>query len=339
MYQSVKKNLATTLLVFWLPAMNCMCSEVFLTQSCLEFASDDTGDHESVPPDYPIRIPYSLTKSGNISIPVNINGTNELNLMLHTAVDSISITAEAAKKLKDFHIQESVNVESWGGSAKSGMSKHNRLQIGPIELSNQSVFVDEFSGEGTDGKFGLSIFAGKLIEINSDLRQVIVHSKEAHEMGVALQNYQKIPFKLNKHGMYIMATIQIGAIEHTHELLLHSGYTGALMLDDAFVATHSLASSLPVISQRELKDSFGRLLKTQTSTLPSLRIADFEFRDIPVEIFSGAIGERKISLLGCEILGQWNIIIDKGNSSIYVAPNGTCAANNITTSSLTPSLE
>ena len=40
--------------------------------------------------DSAIRIPFILTPENNISIPAVLNGTDQLQLMFHTAVDSVS---------------------------------------------------------------------------------------------------------------------------------------------------------------------------------------------------------------------------------------------------------
>jgi hypothetical protein len=268
-----------------------------------------------------IRIPFTLTEANNISVPVVINGTESLELMFHSAVDSISLTTEAVKKMRTLTISESVNVESWGGVAQAGVSTGNRLQIGNLGWKDQTIYIDGLSGPGTDGKFGRNLFTGKILEINFDTRELGIHVSVPKAVTEATSTYQRLDFLLLQESMYVVGELTVGDNTFTNQFMIHSGFGGTALLDDAFVSTHQLASKLDTISERELKDSFGNVLRTRKVKLPMLSFAGVHFSDVPIEIFDGTLGNQKVSVLGGDLLKRFNLIVDSANQHLYLAPN------------------
>ena len=89
------------------------------------------------------------------------------------------------------------------------------------------------------------------------------------------------------------------------------------MLDNAFVSSHGLVSSLEAISEHEFKDFLGNILKTKKVKLSSIGFGGMHFADVPVEIFCGALGRQKMRVPGGGILKRFNILIDPVNHHIY----------------------
>ena len=161
------------------------------------------------------RIPFTLTESNNISVQVTINGTDKLDLMFHTAVDSISLTRAAVEKIPSLEMNESVEVQSWGGTAQASVSTGNRLQIGNLEWNEQTIFVDELSGPGTDGKFGPNLFAGMILEINFDNRELVIHTTLPPHATETASTYQRLDFSVHQGAMYVVGELTVGPISIT----------------------------------------------------------------------------------------------------------------------------
>ena len=118
--------------------------------------------------------------------------------------------------------------------------------------------------------------------------------------------------------MFLNGKVTIGTENHEKRFLIHSGFGGAILLDNDFVDTHDLASQLPTLSESQLRDSGGNVLKTRKVKLPALIIGGFEFTDTPTQIFEGSIREQKMSIIGGDILKRFNIIFDPSDSCIYL---------------------
>ncbi len=103
--------------------------------------------------------------------------------------------------------------------------------------------------------------------------------------------------------------------------LIHSGYSGSILLDDQFVADNKLGEKLKVIDEKELKDSFGHILKTEKAIMPGFVIGKEKLSNVPVGFFQGAIGRQKMSIMGGDLLKRFNIIIDADRQYIYLKAN------------------
>ncbi|MEQ1903417.1 MAG: hypothetical protein ABL888_04470 [Pirellulaceae bacterium] len=268
-----------------------------------------------------LRIPFTLSDANNISIRAMLNDQEPVQLMFHTAVDSISLTKDAVEKLKTLKVGKSIDVESWGGRAAAGVSTGNRLQIAELDWKDQTIFVDEYSGPETDGKFGPHLFANKVIEINFDTRELVIHQKLPEFVSAATSTYRRLDFSLDHGSMYVAGELTVGDQKFSNQFMLHTGFGGTALLDDEFVQTHQLGDRLKTISERELKDAFGNDLKTKKVQLGTLDFGGIQFENVPVEIFDGALGKQKISVLGGSLIKRFNLVIDSQNHHLYLQPN------------------
>jgi hypothetical protein len=284
-------------------------------------ASKDSAPLNVEDNDLAIRIPFTLTPENNISIRALLNENEHLQLMFHTAEDSIVLTRKTTEKLKGFKVNGSVDVETWGGKAASGVSTGNRLRIGTLAWDNQVIFIDEYSGKGTDGKFGPNLFAGKVIEINFESCELIIHPALPEFVLAPTSTYKRMEISLEHGSMYLVGSLDIGDRKIQNKFMLHTGFGGTALLDDEFVRVHQLADQLETISQRELKDAFGNTLKTRKVRLRSLDFDGIQFADIPIEVFDGALGRQKVSVIGGGLIKQLNMVIDPAKNCLYLSPN------------------
>ncbi|WP_235298572.1 hypothetical protein [Portibacter marinus] len=110
--------------------------------------------------------------------------------------------------------------------------------------------------------------------------------------------------------MYVNGHCYNGQKKHSNPFLIHSGYSGTILLDDGF-ASRSGMSELEVVSETALKDSYGNVLKKKKSVLPLFELEDFQFENLHIGFFEGKIGNQKNSIIGGELLKRFNMIIDR----------------------------
>ena len=263
----------------------------------------------------PIRIPFTLTAADNLSVRATLNGTDAVELMFHTAIDSVSLTKAAVAKLSSFRADGTATVRSWGGSAQARHSTGNTLLIGALSFSDLAITESDNSGPGTDGKFGPKLFGAKVVEIDFDARELVLHTA----LPALGPQWQRLDLVCREGSMFVMGEVVVGEQRCPTELLLHSGFGGVALLDAEFVRTHGLDAQLVTIRENDLRDSYGNLVKTRTVRLPSLHLGALAFRDVPVGIFDGVLGSRRMSILGGGLLKRVNLILDVGNGHLYVA--------------------
>ena len=285
-------------------------------------ASTSRAQQSSMPPSRAQRsfvIPFQLTPYNNLSIQAVLNERDTVNLMFHLAANYVAVTEDAAKKIKSLNWGGSVDsVKSWGGSDNtSRVSRNNLFEIAGMKWENTAIWEDKYSGANTDGKFGTDLFEHKNIEIDFDNNLITIST----DLPEKIKDYEKLRLTFNHDNMFIEAACEIDGQAVKNKFLVHSGYSGSILLDDQFVADNKLGEKLKVIDEKELKDSFGHVLKTKKAIIPVFIIGREQLSDVPVGFFQGAIGRQKMSIIGGDILKRFNIIIDAQREYIYLKAN------------------
>lgn len=263
------------------------------------------------------RIPFTLTAHNNISIEAVLNNTDTVQLMFHTAASDITLTTEVSQRLSSVRWEDENEVSSWGGNASARASGGNSMSIGDSHWDSLSIWENERSGPGTDGKFGPNLFQGKIIEINFDKSEMIIRSTLPHQ----LEGYVKTPIQFEDDFMFNDGVSSIEDDTYQNRFLIHSGYGGTILLDDKFAAESRIGGRVEIIDEKELKDSYGNVIKTKKGLLTKFTVGNFDFENMPVGFFEGTIGRQQMSVLGGDVLKRFNIIIDAEREFIYLKPN------------------
>ncbi|MEL7533274.1 MAG: hypothetical protein AAFN10_18320, partial [Bacteroidota bacterium] len=216
-----------------------------------------------LPPD---TIPFRLSESNNMIVETILNEQDTLQMMFHLANSHVNLTEEAVKKLKSISMDGSVKGNSWGGNGQSNYSLNNSVQIGRKRIDSLVVWQDRFSGPGTDGKFGPDFFDNQIIEIDFDQSYLVIHSR-LPEMD---EGFQAVELDFDHMLMFVDGSSMIENNIYSHRLLLHTGYAGGVLLDDAFVNKYQIGEKLEITNEKALKDSYGNIIKTKEAILPSL---------------------------------------------------------------------
>ncbi|HTF30529.1 MAG TPA: retropepsin-like aspartic protease [Flavitalea sp.] len=271
-----------------------------------------------------VSIPFRLTADNNLSVRAVLNKIDTVELMFHTAASSVTLTEEATKKAHSLKFGRTDSVKSWGGGGNSSrFSESNSLQIGDLQWENMPIWENKNSGPKTDGKFGTDLFKDKVIEVDFDKGMITLHSKLPNK----IKRYEKLNLSFSDDMMFLEAGCEIGKEIYKNKFLIHSGYSGAVLLDDKFIAENKIEQKLKVIDEKELKDSFGNIIKTKKTILPAFVIGNHKLVEVPAGFFSGAIGRQKMSIIGGDILKRFNIIIDAQRQFIYLKSNKLDQAN------------
>ncbi|MFK8164361.1 MAG: aspartyl protease family protein [Lewinella sp.] len=265
----------------------------------------------------PDTIPFKLTSHNNLSIRGILNGTDTLDLMLHTAANSVTVTTKAAARLTSIPWTTETDVNSWGGKSKARFSERNTLNIGQLSWDSISIWETQNSGPTTEGKFGLNLFAGKVVDINFDEQIITLRN----DLPKDLEGYQKLSLLSQDGSLFIEGTSTIDGQNYPNLFLIHSGYGSTILYDDEFVAKSNIGEHVKIVGEKALKDSYGNKIITKKGRLPELRIGGTSFTDLPVGFFEGAIGRQKMSVLGGDLIRRFNILLAADRKHIYLKAN------------------
>lgn len=265
----------------------------------------------------PTVIPFTLTEYNNLSVKAVINKKDTVNLMFHTAADALMLTEAAVKRITSIDFNRTDTVSSWGGQNSSRFSKSNTLQIAGLTWEDLPIWEDQNSGQHTDGKFGPNLFDKKVVEIDFDKKVIIVSNSLPNKA----KNYEQLKLTYSNGNMFIEGSCQVGENAYKNRFLVHSGYSGGILLDDKFVSENKLGEHLKITGEKSLKDSYGNIIKTKKAVLPAFALGKSKLNDVPVGFFEGSIGRQKMSIIGGDVLKRFNIIIDAERNYVYLKPN------------------
>lgn len=262
-------------------------------------------------------IPFRLTSYNNMVVKAVLNQADTLDMMFHTAASSVTVTTAVVPELKNFKLTEIDSAESWGGSYTIESSLNNQLQIGNLKWDNLRIWQNEKSGQETQGKFGINFFTDRILEINFDHHYLLIHQ----ELPAQSKQYAAMKLIEENDFFFLEGQSKVDGNWLSNRFLIHSGFGGALLYDDAFTKGNKLDAHLEIISESELKDSAGNVLKTQKAVLPAFQFEDQVIKEVPVSFFTGSINRQQMSVLGGDLLKRYNWIFDFKNEIVYLKSN------------------
>ncbi|SMG36270.1 hypothetical protein SAMN05661096_02422 [Marivirga sericea] len=262
-------------------------------------------------------IPFTLTSHNNISIKAIIGDGDTLDLMFHTAANSVTLTRETTSRLEGISWDEESDVGTWGGRAVWRSSNNNRMRIGPLKWDSLTIYEDERSGPTTDGKFGPHLFKGYFIEIDFKDGLLVLYEKLPEKS----KEYLKMNLVNIDGNLFVEGKTTIDGMEYENLFLIHSGYGGALLFDDQFAVESKIGERIAIVDQKELRDSFGNVVKVKKGLLPNFKLGNIELIQVPVGFYQGQIGQQQMSIIGGDVLKRFNMIIDADRESIYIKTN------------------
>lgn len=261
-----------------------------------------------------ISIPFTLSKQNNIVVDVQINESHVVHLMLHSASSDVTLTEDAVRHLGDLTLGKAARIESWGGTSDARYSTGNRVRIGSLAKDDVTLWENRNSGEGTDGKFGLDFFGDAVVEIDYDSGRIVVHDRLPDKA----RDYQSLAIENEDGERYVEGLCLFGDETRANRFLIHSGYAGGLLLDDAFAASSGIDRKIAITETSRLTDSYGNIIEVKKGVMPGFSLGRLTLSDVPVGFFSGRIGNQDKSVLGGAILKQFNLIFDLGRNTLYI---------------------
>jgi hypothetical protein len=265
-------------------------------------------------------IPFQLTAYNNIAVKAILNQKDTVQLMLHTGATDVTLTETAVKKLLTPIFDKTIDgIKSWGGTTDGArISNNNSLAIAGLKWDSLTIAENKNSGQFTDGKFGLDLFGDKFIEIDYDKKIIIVSDK----LPKRLKDYEKHKLTYENGLLFLEADCTIENENNlANKFFLHSGFAGGILFDDKFANENQLSEKLKITGEKELKDSYGKILRTKKAILPVFKIGKNLLQDIPVSFFISDLGIQKVSAIGGDIIKRFNWIIDAKRNFVYIKPN------------------
>ncbi|RQO30861.1 clan AA aspartic protease [Taibaiella sp. KBW10] len=253
-------------------------------------------------------IPFTINEQNTLYVKAVFNEKDTLDLNFDTGTTELVLTNSVMKtKLK---------------SVPKLYNTIYNLKIGTREYKTK-VYDAELTGHGTDGRFGWDLFKGKVVEINYDKHIIVIHEslpasvlKDKAFSTCKITYFKELPL--------IVSTITQSGIDNTDSFLFDTGYQRTAMLDDDLLKAGKFPTEkMEVIKKVMMKGAQGNEVPVITANLETLRIGNYELKNVPVQQITTnkPLRGANIHILGNEVLKRFNTFLDLQNDVVYLKPN------------------
>lgn len=272
------------------------------------FKSPEVKDYSKHSPEIHDTIALIINKYNTNYIKVIINKKDTLKLNFDTGATELTLTEDALKnKIKgDIKLYNTFNDIEVGGRAYK-----------------TKIYDIKMAGHETDGLIGWDLFDGMVVELNYDKNIMVVHSRLPRALK---RNKAVAKLDIRYFNNRFFTETQIGQNGSTVKewFLFDTGYQKTVMLDnDLLVQENFPTDTMEFIEKVIMHGTIGNEVPVITSMLQSLKIGNYELKNIPAQIMTTSKTQfgSNIHILGNEILKRFTTYLDFQDNVFYLIPN------------------
>jgi hypothetical protein len=263
-------------------------------------------------------IPFTLTKYNAIHVRSIVNDLDTLNLHFDVGSFDFHFTREAILKKTKLLANQPNAIDGKVNPNFNNLEKIFKIQLGKYVLHNPDMIPTQLTAHEMDGRFGWSIFEGKIVEIDYDNNLLIIHS----DLPKKLKGYKKSEMKFIRSFVCIRSVLEVNKMKFEGNFLFDTGSDQAMILDSSWVARNNFPTDLKLIKMSSFRDPRGKKYENKIVQTPQLSINGFSLMNIPATI----MGNKKpldfeINYFGNGVLKKFNTFLDFKNDCIYLKPN------------------
>lgn len=251
-------------------------------------------------------IPFRLGNNDKIYIKARLNRGKPLDFQFDLGCGG-SVIKKSSVPNANMQFDGTANLINSDGNNVVPSSSTNHLQVEQLQWDGLPFVVGDNMTYREDGLLGNVLFQDKVIEINYDRREFVVHDSLPH-----------IDSKYSKHGMvldgvvpFIRGSLAIGSERREGWFMFDTGaYTSILYSNNVSPANKLFVELWKLLGSNQA-----------TSSAPRLTIGDHAFAGFNYSIKNQGGNGDQLGLLGNDILKRFNVILDNQNGFIYLKPN------------------
>jgi hypothetical protein len=270
-----------------------------------------------------------------IIIPIQINGSDTLNFILDTGINT-SIICELSTG-EDLHLNYAREIQLQGlGNGTSLEAMHtfgNEINVSGITGINQDYFVllenifqlSQKLGYQIHGILSYNVFNSFITQINYEDEEIIFHNPEYFRYRRKTNNYVTFPLIIHDRKPYIHVKLKLSDGRTIPiKVMLDTGASNSLWINKNTLTDYEIPSGAKktYLGSGLSGDVYGHLDRFNMISIDRFNLKDVlvSFPDsLSIEYAKGP--EIRNGSLGAEILRRFNIIIDYPNELITFSKN------------------
>jgi len=251
-------------------------------------------------------LPFFM-KDSRIYFKGKLNGSEDLKIMFDLGA---GITALNQTSVGKAHVKfdGTISVQNTNGTNNEPSASNNQLEIAGLKWSKVPLVQVRNLGNGDDLIIGNSLFRDKIIEIDYEKKIMIL----SDSLNKNLNGYSAHDVIYYQDRPRFEVKVKVGTQYYPFHFLFDTGRDGTMLIGDDFTNRYGLW------------DKFDKILSLGNKRIvriPEVQIGSKTFKDIVTNVNNPRHPHPKQSLLGNQLLNQFNLILDNHNGMIYLKPN------------------
>jgi hypothetical protein len=279
-----------------------------------------------------VTIPFKFINN-LIIIPVKINGSPPLNLILDSGVKHTLITRLYHADSLDLKEVDKITIQGLGEghTIEAYKSTGNEMFMPRVKGTNHTVYVlqeDIFNlstrmGMPVHGIIGYDIFKNFVVKINYSSRQLTLYRPDTHLK--KKRKAEEYPLHLEGTKAYVYGKVrQYNGDTVKVKLVIDTGASHSISL---YLPSNDRLTLPPKVMQAYLGRGLSGDINGKIGRLDAFSLGKYELQDLTVSYpdeecikMALAIGGRNGNL-GSDILSRFTVIFDYPNSRLTLIPN------------------
>jgi hypothetical protein len=279
-----------------------------------------------------LKIPFKLVHN-LIIIPVQINNSSPLNLILDSGVNSTIITKLYYSDSLELKDSEKIAIRGLGEgyTVEALVSKGNSLKLSKAQGYNQEIYVlldDIFElstrmGMPVHGIIGNDIFKNFIVKIDYS-KEIITLYKPTTKIKIR-KKAEVYPLYIENNKAYIEAHVkQYNGDPVQVKLVVDTGASHSLSL---YLPTHEKLVLPPKVMEAYLGRGLSGDINGKIGRINGMKLGRYEFDDLPATYPDESAVKHALNIanrngnLGSDILKRFTVIFDYPNNRLILEPN------------------
>lgn len=263
----------------------------------------------------PVEIPFEQDKDHRIYVRGSVNRSEPLRFLVDTGADGLAISRAIGPKASVVIDDRTENTGS-DGVTTMDYSTRNDVEIGGLHTRMGAVVVD-YRNRPFDAVLGWKFFEGKVVEIDFDRRQLVVHRSLPDVAGYTRANIRWID-----NTPAIEVTLGNGDTVFKPWLALDTGSNGSIDLSHAYSSRHGLVKAFTQkVGTSRFTGSAGNVIRAVDVRVPSASIQGLVIGNAAASFPIDDDASTGDGTIGAGILRQFNMLLDMKTGEVYLRRN------------------
>ena len=251
-------------------------------------------------------IPFFM-KDSRIYFQGKLNGKADLDIMFDLGAGMTCLNVNSVAN-SGVSFDGEISIKNTDGTNTEASSSRNRLEIGGLKWDSVPLVQVRNLDSDDDMIIGNSLFRDKIIEIDYE-RKVMIMSDRLNK---DLVGYSAHHVSYYQDRPRFEMEVKVGGQYYPFHFLFDTGRDGTMLIGEDFTDKHNLWAKY---------QSLFSLGRKKIVVIPEIKIGNKVFREIVTNANDPAHPNGKQSLIGNEILSQFNVVLDNQKGRIYLKPN------------------